>query len=74
MDLSCVFPSDFAKVVVWGSRRTIMITITITRICTATPRKVVGITVMPCTRRKQAARITMHTRVGTRTRTMDRQV
>ncbi len=74
MDLSCAFPSDFAKVVAWGSRRTITMTITITRIRTATPRKVAGITVMPCTRLKRAVRITMHTRVGTRTRTLDRRV
>jgi hypothetical protein len=53
---------------------TITMTITITRIRTATPRKVAGITVMPCTRLKRAARITMHTRVGTRTRTLDRRV
>jgi hypothetical protein len=52
----------------WDWRRTI------TPTTTATLRKIAGITVIPRTRLKRAVPITMHTRVGTRTRTMDRRV
>jgi hypothetical protein len=61
---------DSAKGVDWDWRRTI----TITPTTTATLRKIAGITVIPRTRLKRAVRITMHTRVGTRTRTRDRRV
>jgi hypothetical protein len=54
----------------WDWRRTITPTTT----TTATLRKIAGITVIPRTWLKRAVRITMHTRVGTRTRTMARRV